>query len=150
MKTLHRMSPVNFIPSSNWSTSHLYVTDLYIKIHIYMLSFTHTHSPSLSPRILPLPYSIPVTLISALNTPKTWNILHQITTCLVPSLPLISAQVWAYDSELPLLPCRKQPLFRSSPFLFFSTAPGVGDGQGSLACCSPCRVGHGSATQLNW
>ena len=24
----------------------------------------------------------------------------------------------------------------------FQQAPGVGDGQGSLACPSPCRVGH--------
>ena len=29
-------------------------------------------------------------------------------------------------------------------------APGVGDGQGSLACCSPwvCRVGHYGVTEL--
>ena len=34
----------------------------------------------------------------------------------------------------------------------FEQAPGVGDGQGSLACCSPwgCRVGHNRATELNW
>ena len=34
----------------------------------------------------------------------------------------------------------------------FEQAPGVGDGQGSLACCSPwgCRVGHNWATELNW
>ena len=34
----------------------------------------------------------------------------------------------------------------------FEQAPGVGDGQGSLACCSPwgCRVGHDWATELNW
>ena len=32
----------------------------------------------------------------------------------------------------------------------FEQAPGVGDGQGGLACCSPwrCRVGHGWATEL--
>ena len=32
-------------------------------------------------------------------------------------------------------------------------APGVGDGQGSLACCSPWgsqRVGHDWVTELNW
>ena len=29
-------------------------------------------------------------------------------------------------------------------------APGVGDGQGSLVCCSPwvCRVGHYGVTEL--
>ena len=34
----------------------------------------------------------------------------------------------------------------------FEKAPGVGDGQGSLVCCSPwsCRVGHDWATELNW
>ena len=34
----------------------------------------------------------------------------------------------------------------------FEQAPGAGDGQGSLVCCSPwgCRVGHDWATQLNW
>ena len=34
----------------------------------------------------------------------------------------------------------------------FEQAPGVGDGQGSLVCCTPCscRVGHNWATQLNW
>ena len=34
----------------------------------------------------------------------------------------------------------------------FEQAPGVGDGQGSLACCSPwgCRFGHNWATELNW
>ena len=34
----------------------------------------------------------------------------------------------------------------------FEQAPGVGDGQGSLACCSPwvCRVGHDWVTELNW
>ena len=34
----------------------------------------------------------------------------------------------------------------------FEQAPGVDDGQGSLACCSPwgCRVGHDWATELNW
>ena len=33
----------------------------------------------------------------------------------------------------------------------FEQALGVGDGQESLACCSPwgCRVGHDSATKLN-
>ena len=33
----------------------------------------------------------------------------------------------------------------------FEEALGVGDGQGSLACCSPwgCRVGHDLATELN-
>ena len=33
----------------------------------------------------------------------------------------------------------------------FEQAPGVGDGQGSLACCSPwgCRVGHDWTTELN-
>ena len=33
----------------------------------------------------------------------------------------------------------------------FEQAPGVG-GPGSLACCSPwgCKVGHNSATELNW
>ena len=34
----------------------------------------------------------------------------------------------------------------------FEWAPGVGDGQGSLACCSPwsCRVRHDWVTELNW
>ena len=34
----------------------------------------------------------------------------------------------------------------------FEQAPGVGDGQGSLACCSPLghRVGHDWVTELNW
>ena len=34
----------------------------------------------------------------------------------------------------------------------FEQAPGVGDGQGSLACCSPggCRVRQDWATELNW
>ena len=34
----------------------------------------------------------------------------------------------------------------------FEQALGVGDGQGSLACCSPwgCRVGYDWATELNW
>ena len=34
----------------------------------------------------------------------------------------------------------------------FEQAPGVGDGQGSLACCSPwvCRVRRDWATELNW
>ena len=34
----------------------------------------------------------------------------------------------------------------------FEQAPSVGDGQGSLACCSPCgcRVGHNWVTELNW
>ena len=34
----------------------------------------------------------------------------------------------------------------------FEQAPGVGDGQGSLACCSPwgLRVGHDWETELNW
>ena len=34
----------------------------------------------------------------------------------------------------------------------FEQAPEVGDGQGSLPCCSPwgCRVGHDWATELNW
>ena len=34
----------------------------------------------------------------------------------------------------------------------FEQAPGVGDGQGSLACYSPwgCRVGHDWVTELNW
>ena len=34
----------------------------------------------------------------------------------------------------------------------FEKAPGVGDGQGSLACCSPwdCRVRHDWVTELNW
>ena len=33
----------------------------------------------------------------------------------------------------------------------FEQAPGVGHGQGSLACCSPwgCRVGHSCVTELN-
>ena len=33
----------------------------------------------------------------------------------------------------------------------FEQAPGAGEGQGSLACCSPwgCRVGHNWATELN-
>ena len=33
----------------------------------------------------------------------------------------------------------------------FEQAPGVGDGWGSLACCSPrvLRVGHDRATELN-
>ena len=36
--------------------------------------------------------------------------------------------------------------------LEFEQARGVGDGQGSLACCSPwgCRVRHNQATELNW
>ena len=34
----------------------------------------------------------------------------------------------------------------------FGWTPGVGDGQGGLACCSSqgCRVGHDWATELNW
>ena len=34
----------------------------------------------------------------------------------------------------------------------FEQAPGIGDGQGSLACCSPwgCRVRHNWVTELNW
>ena len=34
----------------------------------------------------------------------------------------------------------------------FEQGPGVGDGQGSLVCCSPwgCRVGHDWVTELNW
>ena len=34
----------------------------------------------------------------------------------------------------------------------FEQDSGVGDGQGSLACCSPwgCRVGHDWAIELNW
>ena len=34
----------------------------------------------------------------------------------------------------------------------FEQAPGIGDGQRSLACCSPWRhrVGHDWATELNW
>ena len=34
----------------------------------------------------------------------------------------------------------------------FKQAPGDGEGQGSLTCCSPwgCRVGHDWATKLNW
>ena len=34
----------------------------------------------------------------------------------------------------------------------FQQALGIGDGQGSLACCSPWgrRVSHDSATELNW
>ena len=34
----------------------------------------------------------------------------------------------------------------------FEQSPGVGDGQGSLVCCSPWvyRVGHNWATELNW
>ena len=34
----------------------------------------------------------------------------------------------------------------------FEQAPGVGGGQGSLACCSPWgrRVGHDCVTELNW
>ena len=34
----------------------------------------------------------------------------------------------------------------------FEQAPGVGDGQGTLACCSPCdrRIGQDWATELNW
>ena len=34
----------------------------------------------------------------------------------------------------------------------FEQAPGVGEGQGSLVCCSPwgCRVGNNCATELNW
>ena len=34
----------------------------------------------------------------------------------------------------------------------FEQAPGVGEGQGSLAYCSPwgCRVGHNWVTELNW
>ena len=34
----------------------------------------------------------------------------------------------------------------------FEWTPGVGDGQGGLACCNSwgCRVGHDWATELNW
>ena len=34
----------------------------------------------------------------------------------------------------------------------FEQAPGVGDGQGNLVCCSPwgCKVGHDWVTQLKW
>ena len=34
----------------------------------------------------------------------------------------------------------------------FEQALGIGDGQGSLACCSPwiCRVRHNWTTELNW
>ena len=34
----------------------------------------------------------------------------------------------------------------------FEQAPGVGDGQGNLVCCSLCccRVGHDWVTELNW
>ena len=34
----------------------------------------------------------------------------------------------------------------------FEQASGVGDGRGSLLCCSPwgCRVGHDHVTELNW
>ena len=34
----------------------------------------------------------------------------------------------------------------------FEQAPGVDDGQGSLACCSPwgSRVGHDGANEMNW
>ena len=34
----------------------------------------------------------------------------------------------------------------------FEQAPGIGDGQGSLACCSPwgCRIRHNWVTELNW
>ena len=34
----------------------------------------------------------------------------------------------------------------------FEQAPGVGEGQGSLVCCSPwgCRFGHDWVTELNW
>ena len=34
----------------------------------------------------------------------------------------------------------------------FEQAPGFGDGQGSLVCCSPwgCRVEHNRVTELNW
>ena len=34
----------------------------------------------------------------------------------------------------------------------FESTPGVGDGQGCLACCSPWgrRVGHDWMTELNW
>ena len=32
----------------------------------------------------------------------------------------------------------------------FEQAPGVGDGQGGLACCSPWGRGHDWATELNW
>ena len=33
----------------------------------------------------------------------------------------------------------------------FEQAPGVGDGKGGLACCSPwgCTVGHDRVTELN-
>ena len=32
----------------------------------------------------------------------------------------------------------------------FEQALGIGDGQGSLACCSPWRVRHDWVTELNW
>ena len=52
------------------------------------------------------------------------------------------------------------PTTRGAPFLpgyhhldgrEFEQAPGAGDGQGSLACCSPWgrKVGHDRATELN-
>ena len=40
----------------------------------------------------------------------------------------------------------------ASPTHGFGWTPGVGDGQGGLACCGSwgCRVGHSWATELNW
>ena len=38
-----------------------------------MISFIHTHSPFLSPKILPFPYSIPVTLIVAPRTQQLYS-----------------------------------------------------------------------------
>jgi len=32
----------------------------------------------------------------------------------------------------------------------FEQAPGVGDGQGSLACCSPWGLKESDMTELNW
>lgn len=88
-----------------------------------MIYSDDTPSPVLSPRILPLAYSIPATLIFV--APRThqpyfhlgtfafilttWNTLPQITTWLTLSFLLVSAQISAYHSDFSFLPYRKPP-----------------------------------------